>query len=300
MTVSTRVPLLLAGLVDDAAVIPPCATAFPEAVAAHRRHRSAWYADLVGPLLLPASLWAETLVLSGAEDPLAVGIVGDAGPAPEGLSQLKFALTSVRDRVTVRHAEVPVAMRGDDPMPGLLAVLELDRAINDGTRAGSVDFYAEIPLTWGVLASLDRLAEARTHGAAVAPKFRTGGLAAELFPTPVELAAVICACRDRGLPFKVTTGLHRGVRRTDPETGLVNHGFLNILAAVLSAAAGAEAADLVELLGGTDPISLAQVVQGSLDQPCPLWRGFGVCDLTEPLADLRSFGLLPAPPRTMS
>jgi hypothetical protein len=80
----------------------------------------------------------------------------------------------------------------------------------------------------------------------------------------------------------------------------VNHGFLNILAAVLSAASGAEAADLVELLGGTDPITLAQVVQGNLDQACPLWRGFGVCDLTEPLADLRSFGLLPALPRTMS
>ena len=37
----------------------------------------------------------------------------------------------------------------------------------------------------------------------LAPKFRVGGLAAELFPTPVELAAVLCACRDRELPFRL-------------------------------------------------------------------------------------------------
>ena len=42
------------GLVDDAAVFPPGNAALPDAVAAHREHRAAWYADLVGPLLVPA------------------------------------------------------------------------------------------------------------------------------------------------------------------------------------------------------------------------------------------------------
>ena len=53
------------------------------------------------------------------------------------------------------------------------------------------------------MSALDYLAEAQSS---VVPKFRTGGIAAELFPTPVELAAVICACRDRGLSFKTTMG----------------------------------------------------------------------------------------------
>jgi hypothetical protein len=53
--VSTQLPRLFAGLVDDAAVFPPGSASVPDAVSAHRRHRTAWYADLVGPLLLPAS-----------------------------------------------------------------------------------------------------------------------------------------------------------------------------------------------------------------------------------------------------
>jgi hypothetical protein len=295
------VPPLLAGLIDDGAVIPPCPTSFAEAVVAHRGHRSAWYADAVGPLLLPASSIGNALALIASGEPIPVGVVGDTGPSPGGLAQLASALVAVGGRLAVRHVEVPVAMRGDDPLPGLIAVLDLARSVNsDLDGDAGISFYAEIPLTWGVLASLDTLAEARARGAAVAAKFRTGGLAVELFPTPVELAAVICACRDRELPFKLTSGLHRGVRRTDPETGLVNHGFLNVLAAVLSAAAGAEAADIAELLGGTDPMTLTAAIRVGVDGPRPFWRGFAVCDVGEPLSDLRSVGLLPASPRTMA
>src|SRR5947207_3385670 len=83
---------------------------------------------------------------------------------------------------------------------------------------------------------------------------RTGGLAAELFPTPIELAAVICACRDRGLPFKLTAGLHHAIRHTDPETGFVHHGFLNVLVGAAQAAADAEVADVGATLAGTDPV----------------------------------------------
>src|SRR5204862_5582864 len=114
--------------------------------------------------------------------------------------------------------------------------------------------YAEIPLTWGLTAALDTVAEARAAGVPIAPKFRTGGLAAELFPTPVELAAVICACRDRGLPFKLTAGLHHALRHTDPETGFIHHGFLNVLVAAAQAVhQAAEVADVAATLAGTDP-----------------------------------------------
>jgi hypothetical protein len=75
---------------------------------------------------------------------------------------------------------------------------------------------------------------------------------------------------------------------------------MNVLAAVLAADAGAEAADLAELLGGTDPGILVEVTLALLEAPRPLWRGFGACGVTEPLADLRSLGLLPAPPAVLS
>ncbi len=128
--------------------------------------------------------------------------------------------------------------------------------------------YAELPLTWGLMGALDTLASERAAGVRIAPKFRTGGLAAELFPTPGELAAVICACRDRELPFKLTAGLHHALRHTDPETGFTHHGFLNVLAADLVAAGGAEVDEVAEVLSLTDP-SPGTGGGGGPTGPCP-------------------------------
>jgi hypothetical protein len=136
------------------------------------------------------------------------------------------------------------------------------------------------------------VARLRAEGLDVSPKFRTGGLAAELFPTPIELAAVICACRDRDLRFKLTAGLHHAIRYTDPETGLVHHGFLNVLGASSVAQAGADVADVAPVLAGTDPVLLVEPVRGQLDRERPLWIGFGSCSITEPLDDLVRLGLL--------
>jgi hypothetical protein len=276
---STRVPPMLARLVDDAAVFPPGNAPLPEAVAAHQGHRAAWYADLVGPLLVPASA-----VLSGALDgqtDLDLGIVGDGGIDP-----LPRAARALARQSRLRQVEVAVAKRGEDPQPGLSRLAEVARGLP------GVACFAEIPLAWGLLGALDTVARLRAEGLDLSPKFRTGGLAAELFPTPIELAAVICACRDRGLRFKLTAGLHHAIRYTDPETGLVHHGFLNVLAASVVAHAGADVADVAPILAGTDPMLLVEPVRRLLDQERPLWIGFGSCSIGEPLNDLVRLGLL--------
>jgi hypothetical protein len=183
----------------------------------------------------------------------------------------------------VRQVESAVAKRGEDPLPGLRAFLGL---------FAKRKAYAEIPLTAGLLNALDQVAEARAAGLDVAPKFRTGGLAAELFPTPVELAGVICACRDRNMPFKLTAGLHHALRYTDRETGLTHHGFLNLLVACCEAADGAAPGAVAQVLAGTDPLPLVEGARVRLQQDRPLWIGFGTCSVEEPLADLRALGLL--------
>jgi hypothetical protein len=291
---STRVPPLLARLVDDAAVFPPGNAPLPEAVAAHHGHRAAWYADLVGPLLVPASAVASgalSQVLSvdrGSQgDELEVGIVGDAG-----IGGLAAAVAALPERLRLRQVEVAVAKRGEDPQPGLTRLIEVAAELPAVAGLPVATCYAEIPLAWGLLGALDRVAAARAVGVDIAPKFRTGGLAAELFPTPIELAAVICACRDRGLRFKLTAGLHHAIRYTDPETGLVHHGFLNLLAAVAATDAGADVADVAPVLAGTDPVLLVEPVRAILDRDRPLWIGFGTCSVAEPLDDLVRLGLL--------
>ena len=280
---SNSVPPLLVGLLDDAAMFPPGSASLVDALATHRLHRAAWYAQLVGPLMIPADdvggLWARLREsIGGVEsERLSVGLLGP-------LNVVAGALAAAGSMLDVRVIESPIAKRGEDPMPGLRAFL---------TVAATLPGYAEVPLTWGLLGALDALAEARAKGLNVGPKFRTGGLAAELFPTPVELAAVICACRDRDLPFKLTAGLHHALRHTDPETGFLHHGFLNVLAGSIAAADGAEAADVAEVLASTDAVPLVETVRLRLDDKRPLWVGYGTCSVGEPLSDMRRLGLLP-------
>ncbi|MBQ1010279.1 hypothetical protein KBX53_04835 [Micromonospora sp. M51] len=282
---STQVPALLTGLVDDAAVFPPGSATLPDALAAHRQHRAAWYADLVGPLLVPASTVAAG-ELSGLVDPgegLGVGVIGDTG-----IGNLPFALSFLApDGVTARQVEVAVAKRGEDPLPGIAELLRLT-----GELAGVEAIYAELPLTFGLMGALDALVAARADGVPVAAKFRTGGLAAELFPTPTELATVICACRDRDLPFKLTAGLHQAIRHLDPETGFTHHGYANVLAATLAAADGDGVRSVAELLTVVDPRPLVERATARLDAPRPLWVGFGSCSILEPLTDLIRLGLV--------
>ncbi|HEX6501183.1 MAG TPA: hypothetical protein VF054_19455 [Micromonosporaceae bacterium] len=277
---STQVPTLLRGLVDDAAVFPPGSAPLPEAVAAHRRHRTAWYRDLIGPLLLPASALRAVPHLLGAQERLAIAVIADAGVA------LEPTLDALDDRLEVRQVEVAVAKRGEDPQPGLRTLLDLL------TARPHLRGYAEIPLAWGLMSALDEVERARRDGIAIAAKFRTGGLAAELFPSPDELAAVICACRDRELPFKLTAGLHHAVRYTDRHTGFTHHGFLNILVAAGQAADGAPVAEVARTLSTTEPAPLAEAARTRLDQPRPLWLGYGTCSISEPLDDLAGLGLL--------
>ncbi|MEW1587554.1 hypothetical protein AB0283_19210 [Micromonospora vinacea] len=282
---STQVPALLHGLVDDAAVFPPGSAALHDALAAHRQHRAAWYAALVGPLLIPASDVAAG-ELSGLVDPgegLVVGVIGDTG-----VGNLPLALSFLApDGVTARQVEVAVAKRGEDPLPGIAELLRLTDELPDVEAV-----YAELPLTFGLMGALDALVAARADGVPIAAKFRTGGLAAELFPTPTELAAVICACRDRDLPFKLTAGLHQAVRHLDPETGFTHHGYANVLAATLAAADGDGARSVAELLTIVDPRPLVERATARLDGPRPLWVGFGSCSILEPLTDLIRLGLV--------
>jgi len=272
---------------DDAAVFPPGNAELPDAVAAHRRHRASRYAPLVGPLLVPASRLAEAAAQLGPDEVLKIGVIADGGAAPAGLPALLGALEALHRGagpvLDVRQVEVPVAMRGQDPLPGLRAVLAADL---------KADLYAEIPLTFGLVGALDALADARAAGVRAAAKFRTGGLAAELFPTTDDLAAVIVACTERNLPFKCTAGLHHALLHTDRETGFTHHGFLNILVGALAAADGAGPRAVASLLAATDPVRLVEPARLALRRDRPLWVGFGTCSIAEPLADLTALNLL--------
>ncbi len=271
------VPPLYAGLVDDASLLPPSPVGLADAVAKHHEHATAWYRGLLGSLLIPASV-----VGTEAVPRLSAGLIGDvpAASLPATVEKLRAS------GVVVQHIEAAVARRGEDPQPGLASLCSFA-----ATQAG-LPLYAEIPLSWGLLSALDGVAEARSGGLPIAPKFRVGGLAAELFPTPVELAAVICACRDRELPFKLAAGLRHATRHTDPETGFTHHGFLNVLVATVIAAGGGEVAEVAEVLAATHPVPLVEPARAHRNGPRPLFVGFGAANVVEPLTELVRLGLI--------
>jgi hypothetical protein len=87
---------------------------------------------------------------------------------------------------------------------------------------------------------------------------------------------VIACCREAGVPFKATAGLHHPVRRGE------EHGFLNLLAAT-SAPAGRLEAVLAE-----EDASAIDFADGDRT----LFTSFGSCSWREPVEDLRELGLL--------
>jgi hypothetical protein len=104
-------------------------------------------------------------------------------------------------------------------------------------------------------------------------KLRCGGA---VTPSAEQVALVITCCREAGVPFKATAGLHHAVRRGE------EHGFLNVLAATTAPSGRIEA-----VLAEEDPAKLD--VAGA-DRS--LFVSFGSCSWREPVDDLVELGLL--------
>lgn len=292
MSTATAAPprALFRGLVDDAAVFPPGSAPMPEAVPAHLRHRAAWYADVVGPFLVPVTGVDAFQAAAGlaTRTPIRVGVIAD----PTSADPLAGALDAVRRLADGGRAE-PVAV--EVPLPrgthqgeaaaGLLA--RLGETLPSGVRA-----WVEVQREDGWREALRRIADS---GAEVGGKLRTGGTSAQAFPSAAELAAFVHEAVAVGVPVKLTAGLHTALRGPDP-TGAHHHGVLNVICAVHAATGGATAEDLVDLLEQTEADPLVTAVRamgpGGAAAVRATFASFGCCGVTDPVGDLVGLGLL--------
>lgn len=263
-------------LIDDAAVFPPGNALLPDAIAAHRRHRTSSYAVTVGPLLVPVG-WVPELVALVGEDPVAATLIARPGTADQIVEQgVSVALAAEHVRVT--GIELPWSPHWRTLAPGELPLaLELSR---------------EIPLE----TALDDLTRARSSGRAVVAKFRTGATPSWSWPNENELAHVIAGALERSLPFKLTGGLHHLLRAE--HDGEPQHGLLNVLVATAVALADPVRSDEVAAsLAERDPLALVPIVESwSTATAADVRRAFtayGCCEVTDPLGELVDMGLLP-------
>ncbi len=276
-------PELFRGLVDDAAVFPPGNLPLAVAVAAHLRHRSAPYAALVGPLLVPVSALSEASALAreaASTHPLRVGAVARPGTDLAAVvSGLGNADTAVLEVVA---AEVPA---------------DLDR---EDLLAAGVPLTVEVRRGEDQADDLDRIAADRVAGHPVQAKFRTGPTPTWAWPDEAELAGFVTAAVGRGLPFKLTGGLHHAVRATHPAAAAgapeEQHGLLNVLLAVHDALAGRSAVAVGSVLAERDSSGLVGRIRALTDDDVAAIRAaftaYGCCGVTDPITELAALGLL--------
>jgi hypothetical protein len=275
---------LLAGLVDDAGLFPPESLPMANALARHRADEAAGYAMLSHRFLCPASrigeLRAEWAWLAGdrPDGPLRVGVILDTG----------------LDGVDAACSEVT----GDPSLA--LEVLEAPVASADavGAALDALNGFEQAAFLEGPRSPdwLKAVAAANQPGRLRGAKVRCGGARAELFPSPDELAALICACFEHGVPFKATAGLHSAVRHRDEQTGFVHHGFLNLVLGAVVAAMGATVGDVAVVLAATDGPALAAEARAvsarAMSAGRLLFRAYGSCSTSEPREEAAALGLL--------
>jgi hypothetical protein len=268
VSITSRVATtLFVDLLDDAAMFPPGNASASDALRAHQAWRRGPDADLVGPLLVSADRMPEfTAALAADPVGLRIVLIGAAEPPPEtaahGLSLVAFEVVSADGRVP--------------SSPGRLAV-----------EPASLDLVEDL---------LENLGEARIGGRPVVGKLRTGGVSADAFPSETELAFCILAAFNAGVPFKLTAGLHHAVRHTAADTGFEHHGFLNVLVAAARCLCGAGEDELSATLAerNADPLvdEIARLSPDDAIAVRSVFLSFGCCGVDEPIADLRSLGLI--------
>lgn len=250
-----QVRLLVRELVDDAGLFPPTALPMAEAVARYRADAAADRPMLTHRFLCPASRVAELLGLLRPGDRFTLGLIADRGAGRLARDASALAADS---RTRLAHLELPLAAFASE-RDGADAEAALDRALTALAEVPSgVPAYVEPAVRAASRPLLTALTARATAGARpLGAKLRCGGVRAELFPTPGEVADFVLDCVASGVPFKATAGLHEAVRHTGPGTGFPHHGFLNLLLATAEAVSGGGREDVLAVLRAEDGAALA-------------------------------------------
>ncbi len=175
----------------------------------------------------------------------------------------------------------------DAPLPEDAHVESVEtRAVGrDGIPSHVTEIYVETPIDDGLEDRLDHFSEQGLRA-----KVRCGG---DEVPGDADLARFVRACRERGLVFKATAGLHHAVR------GNEEHGFLNLLAAAVFE--GDEEAALAEThrdAFGLDAAAFIWRDRSASGEEIALARqerfqSIGSCSFFEPVDELEALGMLP-------
>lgn len=272
---------LMAGLVDYAGLFPPAGLEMPEAVRRYREYLAGEDRWALGRFVVPATRLTEFQsafedVGCGEHEPVwALSVLGTGDWS--GLARGAFAVESVEVKAgSVTEAERELAECG-----------------------GEIPVYVEFD-PGRAAAMLPTLARAGARA-----KIRTGGVAAEAFPSVDTVAGFLLACARARVPFKATAGLHHAVRGSYKLTyeaqsaQATMHGFANVFLAAALAWRGAEKRTVMETLGATEFQFGEESVRRpgfvlSAEEIAAARREFalsyGSCSFEEPIVEAKALG----------
>ncbi len=304
----------LAGLIDDAGLFPPASLSMEEAVASHQGSRNGANGWMLARFVCPASRLEELrtrLPDEGPAGPWRVSVILDGTAEGQWLQSAAADIDAARafaEEVPPRARVEAIEARLPEENDAELVRTLVETAQNAGLTATP---FLEVPSGASVPETLRRISEARAriggaNSSPVGAKLRCGGPTPELFPAPARVASFIDASRRLGIPFKCTAALHHPFRHTDPVTGGVQHGFMNLVGAtVLAHAHGLDAAETEEIVGDDDASSFSLGPEGFVWRNLPAsasaisaaranaFIAYGSCSFEEPVDDLTRLAILP-------
>ena len=278
-------------LIDDAGLFPPASLSMEAAAGQHAAARAGPHAWMLGRFICPAERLPELAERLEVLERWRLSVLLDAAVLDTGLEAA--ADFAERDRVEVELVETKL------PVTDAASVGDLLEWV-DGVGLGGALPFLEVEAGPGLDDALGAVAE---HAAGA--KLRCGGATGELFPSPAGVAAFLDGCRRLGVRCKATAGLHHPFRHTDPETGLVHHGFVNLVGAAILARElhlppGKVEAIVAEEDPGAFDLTTERFRWRDLDaSPAAieearrsLFFAYGSCSFDEPVDDLLGLGIL--------
>lgn len=278
-TTTQNVPSQFIGFFDDAATFPPGLAPLNKAIIDHVARRVSRFNDAVGPAVLALKDLPEAQAIASWLDLGGQPVEVSAVVPPGGLEAALEIAEQVGPEIHVAALELKT-----NPADKALWSAQITQA----AQVSALPIYVELDAGQVEAGALEMLARHSLH-----LKYRTGGIKAELFPSPAQLAPVLLAAVEAGITFKLTAGLHEAVRYTNPDTGFTHHGFLNIAMATQAARQGEELHAITALLSETNPDPLVQLAQTGDAAWRRSFSSFGTCSVGEPAESLKRLGLFP-------
>jgi len=308
---------LVADLIDYAGLFPPTKLAMPQAAESFARARISEHEWMLGRFICPVSRLGD---FSRAAAVMMPGTHATSGYREHADAQEPWRVSALIDGDLRADLDAVAAFNRHhkDEDHGLAEVdaieMKLSRAdeIDDVVALIPDEVYPFFEVPAAMIAGGDcRGFIAALAGHMAAAKIRTGGVTADAFPAPEQVASFLVACQGAGVPFKATAGLHHPIRAEYPLTYEPNcprgvmHGFVNLfVAAAMVRGHGIDAARAAAILDSRDAGCFHFTPEGVR------WDGlvledtqlaetrerfalsYGSCSFDEPVADLKGLGLL--------